>query len=196
MPRDGSRMPVGSSHPITRRCLRTCMCRLPPPPPLKWSSGLPMSRSIYFGMARRPSHQRKNKPGRFADWPSAASTPRELSEQVVYTGHPKHKDYTSHAGPGAFQADDYKCDFYPPEQWPLLQNALRLAIRSGSVAEFRGRFPKRAWVRINGVLHEARQSGYDSREYHGFPIDDPRHYPLPISRLNEVPNVEIPPHRI
>lgn len=147
-------------------------------------------------MARRPNHQRKNKPGRFTDWPANALAPEALAERVTYQGHRKHKDYPSPAGLGAYQADDYKCDYYAPEQWPRLLEALRLAIRSRSVAEFRGRFPKRAWVRINGVLHEARQSGYDSPDYHGFPIDDPRHFPIPSSRLSDVPNVEITPHRV
>lgn len=151
---------------------------------------------IYLDMARRSNHQRKNKPGRFADWPADAPAPDVLAAQVTYTGHRKHKDYTSPAGAGAYQADDYKCDFYPPEQWPQLLQALRAAIRAKSVAEFRGRFPRRAWVRINGRLHEARQSGHDSPDYHGFPIDDPRHFPLPASRLSDIPNVDIPAHRM
>lgn len=162
-------------------------------PRAKWRS---RRRAYTWVVARRPSHHRKNKPGRLVDWPASAPDPAALAQQVTFTGHRKHKDYTTAAGPGAYQADDYKCDYYPPEQWPLLLGALRLAIRSRCVSAFRGRYPSRAWVRINGVLHEARQSGYDSHDYHGFPIDDPRHYPIPSSRLTEVPNVEIPQHRV
>lgn len=147
-------------------------------------------------MARRPTHYRKNKPGRFSEWPESGLSPEELSQLVTYTGHSKHKDYLSPAGPGAFQADDYKCDYYPPEQWSQLLAALRQAVCSRCVAAFRGRFPSRVWVRINGVLHEARQNGHDSPNYHGFPIDDPRHFPIPTSRLNDVPNVQIPPYRL
>ena len=39
----------------------------------------------------------------------------------------------------------------------------------------RGGFPSRAWVWINGVLHEAHLTG--NGEYHGFPLDDPKQYP-------------------
>lgn len=147
-------------------------------------------------MAKRPEHQRKNKPGRFAEWPDGAEPPEALARLVTYTGHRKHKDYASPAGPGAYQADDYKCDQYAPEQWPRLRDALRTAIEGRCIAGFRGRFPSRAWVRINGRLHEARQSGWGSSDYHGFPIDDPRHFPIPASRLMDVPNVEIPPLRV
>ena len=147
-------------------------------------------------MPRKPSYQRKNKAGRIVEWPADADPPDVVASSVRYAGHRKHKTYSSPAGPGAHRADDYKCDRYDSEQWPRLVEALRDAIRARYVGEFRGRFPSRAWAWINGVLHEARQNGWDSSDYHGFPLDDPRHYPAPASQLENAPRVEIPSHRV
>ena len=33
-------------------------------------------------------------------------------------------------------------------------------------------------------------------EYHGFPLDDPKQYPRPEERLENVPRVTIPFHRL
>jgi hypothetical protein len=115
-----------------------------------------------------------------------------LAKQVTYTGNPKHKTYPSPAGPPAKRADAAKCDKYAVGDWPKLQCALQMAIRAGSVGEFRGRFPFRAWIWINGVLHEARQTNRGTGDYHGFPLNDPTQYPVPLDQLKAVPHVEIP----
>lgn len=128
-------------------------------------------------------------------WPPGDRTPQQVAQEVTYSGHTIHKTYESPAGPPAHRADEAKCDQYASEAWPMLLDALRRAILTASVGAFRGRFPARAWVWINDVLHEARQNGWDSSCYHGFPLDDPRQYPLPASRLKDVPRVEIPTHR-
>jgi hypothetical protein len=76
----------------------------------------------------------------------------------------------------------------------MLLNALQQAIRARCVGSFRGAFPSRVWVWINGVLHEARLGGQG--DYHGFPLNDPLQYPEPASRLEDAPRVEIPFRRV
>jgi hypothetical protein len=143
-------------------------------------------------MARRPKYERGIKPGRIIDWPDGVGTPDEVARRVTYTGNSVHKSYPSPAGPPARRADKAKCDTYAPEQWPRLLDALRTAIRAGFVSDFRGAFPARAWVWINDVLHEARLTEEGTGDYHGFPLNDPRHYPEPFNRVEAAPRVQIP----
>lgn len=143
-------------------------------------------------MARRPSFQHGIKRVRISEWPSGAAAPDDLADRVSYTGNPKHKTYPSPAGPPAKRADAAKCDKYATADWPKLQCALRRAIRAQCVSDFRGDFPFRAWVWINGVLHEARLTNEATGDYHGFPINDLSQYPEPLERVEAAPRVEIP----
>jgi len=145
-------------------------------------------------MAKRPRFQHGIKRGRIVDWPSEVDPPEVVAARVTYTGHAIHKSYPSPAGPPAWRADEAKCDFYEQSEWPKILDALRQAIRARCVGEFRGGFPSRAWVWINEVLHEARLTGQGN--YHGFPVNDPRQYPLPVERLENAPRVEIPFRRM
>jgi hypothetical protein len=145
-------------------------------------------------MPRRPKFRREIKRGRICDWPEGVGTPEEVAARVTYTGNAIHKSYPSPAGPPALRADEAKCDVYDVADWPRLVDALRHAIRARCVGSFRGDFPSRAWVWINGVLHEARLTG--AGNYHGFPVNDPRQYPEPAIRLEEAPRVEIPVNRL
>lgn len=143
-------------------------------------------------MAKRPKHGIRR--GAILEWPEGAPNPDDVAKQVTYTGSALHKSYPSPAGPPALRADKAKCDVYDARDWPKLLTALQRAIRAkcvGAVAA--DGYPQRAWVWINGVLHEARSTG--GGDYHGFPLNDPRQYPLPLSTLQErAPHVEIP-HR-
>jgi hypothetical protein len=146
-------------------------------------------------MAKRPEFKRGIKTGRIIDWPAEADSPEEVAERVTYTGNRLHKTHPTPAGSPAWRqwADKAKCDIYGEEQWPLLLNALQEAIRARCVGgPFTGGFPSRAWVWINEVLHEARLTG--NGDYHGFPLDDPRHYPEPTDLLENAPRVHIPIH--
>lgn len=145
-------------------------------------------------MPKRPKFQRSIKPGRIVDWPQDAESPEVLASRVKYTGNAIHKAYPSPAGPPALRADEAKCDVYDKRDWPRLLEALREAIRARCVGQFRGQYPSRAWVRINDVLHEARLTGQG--EYHGFPLNDLRQYPVPVDRLESAPSVVIPVHPV
>ena len=143
-------------------------------------------------MPRRPVHRHEISRGQIIEWPEGVGTPEEVAARATFTGSSLHKTYPSPAGPPALRADKSKCDRYPDSAWPRLLSALREAIAAGCVGSFRGAFPARAWVWINGVLHEARLTNEATGEYHGFPINDPRHYPEPADRLEAAPRVEIP----
>jgi hypothetical protein len=145
-------------------------------------------------MAKRPKHKHTIKPGDICDWPDGIGTPAEVAERATYQGSSLHKTYPSPAGPPALRADKAKCDPYDSADWHLLRDALRQAIRAGCVGAFRNGFPSRVWVWINGTLHEARLTG--NGEYHGFPLDDPKHYPSPEDRLEDAPRVTIPLRRV
>ena len=61
--------------------------------------------------------------------------------------------------------------------------------------EFRGDFPSRAWVYINGVLHEARLTNQAIGEYHGFPLEYDEQFPEdPHDLLRNAPRVDIAVH--
>lgn len=143
-------------------------------------------------MAKRPSPQRGIRRGAFSEWPAHAESPDDVAAKVTYTGSRLHKTYPSPAGPPGARSDRSKCAYFSSDQWPRLLDALRTAIRAGSVGEFeKGEFPDRVWVWINDVLHEARLTNAINGDYHGFPIDDPRQYPAPASRLSNVPRIII-----
>lgn len=141
---------------------------------------------------RRRYSRRGISVGKIIAWPEDAKSPEELAKLVEYTGSNVHKTYDSPAGPPANYADKSKCDVYDPRDWHRLRHSLQEAIRAKAVGPFRGRFPSRAWVWINGVLHEARLTNQETGEYHGFPITDSRQYPEPADLLEEIPHVEIP----
>jgi hypothetical protein len=143
-------------------------------------------------MARRPKYHHGIKRGQICDWPEGVGTPDGVAARVTYTGNPIHKMYPSPAGPPAYRADEAKCDRFDREDWPRLLDALQRAIRAGCVSSFRGAFPLRAWVWINGVLHEARLTNAGTGDYHGFPINDPLQYPEPLERVEAAPRVQIP----
>jgi hypothetical protein len=145
-------------------------------------------------MAKRPKYQHGIKRTEICDWPDGVGTPDEVAARVTYRGSPLHKTYPSPAGPPALRADEAKCDLYETTHWPMLLDALQQAIRARCIGAFRGAFPTRAWVWINGVLHETRLTG--NGEYHGFPLDDPKQYPRPEDRLENAPRVTIPFRRV
>jgi hypothetical protein len=143
-------------------------------------------------MARKPTLQHEIKHGKIVNWPDDALSPEEIAVKVKYIGSPIHKSYTSPAGPPALKADEAKCDKYNRSEWQKLTEVLQDAIRAQCVGQFRGEFPSRAWAWINGVLHEARLTGQGQGDYHGFPINDKKQYPLKIETREGVPDVIIP----
>src|SRR5579871_5797629 len=116
-------------------------------------------------MSKRPIYKHGISRGRIRNWPPDADDPRAVASRARYIGNAIHKTYPSPAGPPALRADESECWRYAVEDWPRLQDALRQAIEATCVSEFRGDWPARAWVWINGTLHEARLTG--NGEYHG-----------------------------
>ncbi len=107
-------------------------------------------------MVKPPKHQRSIKRGLLIDWPECAPAPEDVARLVKLRGNTEHKTYPSRFGPPANFSDKAKCDQFDEKVWPTLEKALQEAILKGFVGEFRGHFPSRAWVWINGILHEAR----------------------------------------
>ena len=144
-------------------------------------------------MARRPEYRRLGKRGRICDWPKSAQSPEEVAEMVRYEGNQKHESYHRRSAGREGRWEIAQCDRYTPEDWPKLEDVLRMAIKAQCIQQFRGGFPSRAWAYINDCLHEARLTEQEQGLYHGFPIDDPTGYPEPADLLEErAPHVNIP----
>lgn len=151
-------------------------------------------------MARAPQHRRASRtirPGVITPWPVDMPSPTLIAQRATYRASPEHKNYRAPNGEWTFlipRPDKAFCMSIPPAQWPRVQDALRIAITSGCVSEeFQGDFPRRAWVYINGVLHEARLTNAGIGEYHGFPLTQAEHYPSdPQHLLQRAPRVSIP----
>ena len=139
-------------------------------------------------MPRRPHYQRGIKRGQICDWPDGVGTPDEVAARVTYTGNRIHKTYMSPAGPPARHADKSKCDQYNEEHWPRLCAPESNTCRC--VSDFRGAFPMRAWVWINGVLHEARLTNEVRATTTVF--QSMIRGNIPASKLEAAPRVEIP----
>jgi hypothetical protein len=152
-------------------------------------------------MAKRPSYQRPpqdHKRAALAPWPDDKPSSQEVADRVRYVGSPEHKTYPSPAGQPRWRtrSDKARCDRFAEADWPVLEQALRDAIRTPCVdKEFRGDFPARVWAFINGILHEARLTNQMNGEYHGFPVEHELQYPRdPDQLLRNAPRVEIPVH--
>jgi len=146
---------------------------------------------------RQPTHVHAIKRGKVIPWPVDAPSPEDIASRVTYTGNNIHKAYKSPAGDAALKADEAKCETYRRCDWPKLAEALRIAIRARCTGQFRGEYPSRAWIRVNGVLHEARLTSQGQGDYHAFPLNDPAQYPLSHDAstkdiLENVPNVIVP----
>lgn len=146
-------------------------------------------------MATRPGHRRHQdfKPGTVTGWPPDAGDAAEVASRVSYVPDGKHKAYPAPNGEWSYfrSTEGTRCPPIPREGWPQVQDALRAAICAGVVGgQFRGAFPSRAWVYLNGRLCEARLSNQDAGQYHGFPLDYEEHHPAdPDRRLQHAPRI-------
>lgn len=149
-------------------------------------------------MARRPSFKRGPsdiKRGTVGNWPQDKPSHQQVAERAFYVASGLHKSHPSPDGlwtVSSRRVDKSKCPKIPVAEWSKLQDVLRRAIQASCVdVEFRGDFPARAWVRLNGGWYEARLTNEGTGEYHGFPIA-PEQLPRdPHKLLLRTPNVEI-----
>jgi len=73
----------------------------------------------------------------------------------------------------------------------MLRKWLKQAIEGPCVSEeFRGEYPARAWIWVDGVLHEVRLSSETNGVYHGFPVEYEEAYPEdPLDKMKDCPHV-------
>jgi hypothetical protein len=96
-------------------------------------------------------------------------------------GSPEHKDYPTLAGPPALRRDGTSCPSILrgidlTKDVALLTEALRDAIRKGSVGEEIGGYPKYVWVVLDGVVYEVRHINGPQGDYKGYELE-PAEYP-------------------
>ncbi|MCB9739737.1 MAG: hypothetical protein H6747_10755 [Deltaproteobacteria bacterium] len=147
-------------------------------------------------MVKRARHTRQaneSEPGKIGLWPQTAPRPEAVAERASYVPSGAHKNYPAPGWNYNPRTDATKCRVIAKENWPKIVNGLRAAIRAEVVDDhFRGDFPSRAWLYIDGVLHEMRLSNQVTGEYHGFPLDDPAHFPNdPHDRLKLAPRIAL-----
>lgn len=152
---------------------------------------------IITSMAARPQHRRAQdfKPGIVSGWPADAGDAAAVAERASYVPDGKHKDYPAPGGEWTYfrNSEGSKCPAIPSDRWADVHAALRAAILAGIVGgEFRGVFPSRVWIYLNGRLCEARLSNRETGQYHGFPLDYEEHHPAdPHGLLGQAPRIEL-----
>jgi hypothetical protein len=149
-------------------------------------------------MAKRPTYRRAGseiRRGRIGKWPANGPSQVEVSGRVHYIPNGEHKNYPSPTNAWIFgpKKDKSLCLRYPQEAWPQLTAGLRTAIAGPCISEeFRSVFPARAWIYVDGLLHEVRLSSETNGEYHGFPVEYQEAYPEdPQGKLKDCPRVTI-----
>lgn len=113
--------------------------------------------------------------------PTVAKALEKAANGARYTGSPYHRLPSSRLGKPASRQWPVasKCD----SEWTqeAATNALRAAIRAGSVSEdWKSGFPCIAWHKQGDTLYEARLSNSGLGEYHAYPLESPLEWPSNI----------------
>ena len=120
-----------------------------------------------------PHHRRSNPKNRMVGPAPAGTNLQDVAEQARYTGSPYHKDVPSFAGRVPRPRPD--ASICPRElAWRQAQvnDWLREAIRRGWFSgSWRNGFPDRVWIRVDGVVYEARRTNAGTGEYKGYPLE-------------------------
>lgn len=103
-------------------------------------------------------------------YPTAKLT--AAADQAAYVGSGEHKTYPSSAGRPVRRLDASKCDPRDHGDFSQLTEWLRNAIRSGSVGDWEGGFPRYVWTLRNGHYYEARLTNSVLGQYKGYPLTE------------------------
>jgi len=146
--------------------------------------------------APRPRSPTDFKPGVIVGWPAHITDTETVAARARYYPDGKHKDYPAPNQEWRLtsNSEGTKCLRIRPEHWPLIDNALRDALREGVIGPLRpGGFPDRAWAFVNDRLHEARLSNPEAGWYHAFPLDYREQWPAdPRNLLERAPRIDLP----
>jgi hypothetical protein len=138
---------------------------------------VPWGRAMAFAKPQRtkrmPGEEKRLAVGLTAEQLSAAA------EGARYSGSPYHRPPGSLIGPSRHRLfpQASKCDI----KWTLegANRALKNAIHSGQVsADWDGGFPRWVWIRDGHTLYEARLSNRGNGEYHAYPLNEEREWPV------------------
>jgi len=94
-----------------------------------------------------------------------------VANQCRYVGSPYHKTIRKMGVKPKNRPGKTPCPLNLQKNPDLVQEWLQSAIRLGNFGKFDHGFPRVVWHEQDGKLFEARQSGRDSCEYHGFPLN-------------------------
>lgn len=109
----------------------------------------------------------------------------KIARNVKYDGSVEHKSYPIGGAAPRLRADATKC---PPKykgREPELTHALQAAFRSGAVSTSTEEgFPRYIWLRLDGVLYEARHMRGPSGSYKAYALEESTEHPDdPFSRI-------------
>ena len=132
------------------------------------------------GRVKRPNKARKTPRKRelLVITSASAERLRVAAETARYAGSPYHRLPSSKMGKpsGRNWPTASKCD--PEWTFESATNALRTAIRAGTVsAKWEGQYPCFAWHLVGDVLYEARLSNREKGEYHAYPLESKLEWP-------------------
>jgi hypothetical protein len=123
-----------------------------------------------------------------------------VAARVRYEASGEHKSYPApnNEWTPAWHKGKARCQHFDQAHWHRIPDLLQRAILAPTVHEqFAGDFPRRAWAFINGILHEAKLTNQVTGTYHGFPLEQPEHWPDdPMNLLQNAPSETIPLHQV
>jgi hypothetical protein len=107
---------------------------------------------------------------------------RNAAQTAQYRSSPYHRVTGSRMGTFSVTRRWPHASKCPP-QWDreVATRALREAIRAGRVsADWDGNFPRFVWHLEGETLYEARLSNREQGEYHAYPLEDRREWPVNV----------------
>lgn len=118
---------------------------------------------------KKPTHKRKS--GNTKRIASGIVLSAHIIESAKYEPSQKHKTHPILGQEPYHDTTAAKCS--NDISIEMAQNWLSEALNIGCFSEaFTGDFPKIIWFKFDSVVYEAKQSGFGSNLFHGFPLEE------------------------
>lgn len=110
--------------------------------------------------------------------PESQGDVEKIASNISYSGSPEHKSYPLRGAAPRLRSDATKCPPIYKDREAELTEVLRKAFLRGafSAASEEG-FPRYIWLRLDGVLYEARHIRGPSGAYKAYALEDASEHP-------------------